>query len=70
MRLTGFAAIEYAEKKNLRLNKHTTPLEGPRSGLTVAEAEALASEDERLIYLDVEERDYYQTAPTSFEPGR
>ena len=43
MRLTGYAAIEFAEKQNLRLSKHPDRLDGPREGLTVAEAEAIAA---------------------------
>lgn len=70
MRLTGFAAIEFAEKQNLLLNKHPTSIDGPRKGLTVAEAEAIASDDESLIYLDVDYQDYYQAAPSSYVPER
>jgi hypothetical protein len=70
MRLTGFAAIEFAEKHNLRLSKHTDPVDGPVEGLTVAEAEAIADEDEGLIYLDVSDREYNDAPPSSFEPDR
>ncbi len=70
MRLTGFAAIEFAEKHNLRLKKHGDPVDGPRGGLTVAEAEAIADEDEGLIYLDVPDSEYYESPPSSFEPDR
>ena len=70
MRLTGFAAIEFAEKHNLRLSKHNDPVDGPVGGLTVAEAQAIADEDEGLIYLDVPEREYYESPPTSFQPDR
>ena len=70
MRLTGFAAIEFAEKQNLTLNKHPSDTDGPRTGLTVAEAEAIATEDESLIYLDVKDEDYYQAAPSSYIPER
>src|SRR4051812_45456426 len=45
MRLTGFAAIEYAEKEGLRLNKAADRIDEERAGLTVAEAEAVAAED-------------------------
>jgi len=70
MRLTGFAAIEYAETHGLTLSKKADRVDGPQTGLTVAEAEALAAEDEGLIYLDVPD-DVYQTAlPTDFEPER
>jgi hypothetical protein len=70
MRLTGFAAIEFAEKHNLRLSKHTDPVDGPVAGLTVAEAEAIADVDEGLIYLDVSDQEYYEAPPTSFDPDR
>jgi len=70
MRLTGFAAIEYAEKHNLRLSKRSDRLDRPAEGLTVPEAEALATEDEGLIYLDVPDDEYRKAAPSSFEPGR
>jgi len=69
MRLTGFPAIEYAEKEGLTLNKHPSGAEGPRIGLTVAQAEAIASEDESLIWLDVADADYYGEQ-TNFEPER
>src|SRR5262249_7125619 len=58
VRLTGLAAIEYAEKKSLTLNKHPDRLEGPRQGLTVPEAVAVAGENPELIWLDIDEDDY------------
>jgi hypothetical protein len=70
MRLTGFAAIEFAEKQGLTLNKKPDDTDGPREGLTVAEAEAIASEDEDLIYLDVPENQYANAPPTDFDPER
>lgn len=70
MRLTGYSAIEYAEKQGLRLNKHPDSISGPRLGLTIAEAEAIAEDDADLIWLDVTEEDYYDGPPTSFEPDR
>lgn len=70
MRLTGFAAIEFAEKHNLTLKKHGDRVDGPDRGLTVAEAEAIADEDESLIYLDVADHEYETAAPTSYEPDR
>jgi hypothetical protein len=70
MRLTGFSAIEYAEKHNLRLRKHGDPVDEPAAGLTVAEAEAIADEDEGLIYLDVPDDVYQRSAPSSFQPDR
>ena len=70
MRLTGFTAIEFAEKHNLRLKKAGDPVDGPATGLTVAEAEAIATDDESLIYLDVADEEYEKAAPTSYEPDR
>ena len=70
MRLTGFDAIEYAEKQGLTLNKHPDALSGARTGLNVPEAAAIASEDQTLIWLDVADEDYYSGPPTSFEPNR
>jgi hypothetical protein len=69
MRLTGFEAIEYAERSGRLLNKHPDPITGPRLGLNVAEAEAVASEDPELIWLDVPDDEYYGE-PGDFEPGR
>jgi hypothetical protein len=70
MRLIGFDAIEFAEKHNLSLNKHGDAVDEPAEGLTVAEAEAIAEEDEDLIYLDVPDDEYAEAPPTSFEPDR
>jgi len=70
MHLTGFSAIEFAEKHNLRLHKRGDAIDGPVPALTVAEAEAIADEDESLIYLDVPDEDYYRAAPSSFGPDR
>jgi hypothetical protein len=70
MRLTGYAAIEFAEKHNLTLSKHGDAVDDPATGLTVAEAEAVAEEDEDLIFLDVPEQEYAVAPPTSFEPER
>src|SRR5438067_2162932 len=57
LRLTGFKAVEYAEKKGLTLNKHPDRIQGPRRGLSIAEGLAIAAEDPALIWLDVEEED-------------
>lgn len=70
LRLTGFSAIEYAEKQGLLLNKHPDRTSGPRTHLSIGEAEAIASEDESLVWLDVAESDYYAETPISFEPER
>jgi hypothetical protein len=69
IRLTGFKAVEYAEKKGLTLNKHPDRIQGPRQGLSVAEGVSIASEDPSLIWLDVDENDY-QDALTTFDPSR
>ncbi len=70
MRLTGFEAIEYAEKQGLGLNKHPDSLSGPRTGLSIGEASAIAVDDPELIWLDVADDDYYCGSPTDFEPER
>jgi hypothetical protein len=70
LRLTGFDAIEFAEKHNLRLKKHGDAVNGASQGRTIAEAEAIAVEDEGLIYLDIPDEQYQKAAPTSFEPDR
>lgn len=70
MRLTGFAAIEFAEKHNLTLKRHGDRIDEPGRGLTIAEAEAIAEEDEALIYLDLPEGEYETAAPSSYEPDR
>jgi len=59
MRLKGFAAIEFAEKEGLRLNKATDKIDDKRTGLTIAEAEAIASEDPELIWVEVPKEEYY-----------
>jgi hypothetical protein len=53
MRLTGFAAIDYAAQEGLPLNTTgLTPAE-ERQGLTLAEAHAIAQDNPQLIYVDV-----------------
>ncbi len=69
MRLTGFEAIAFAELEGLRLNKEADTIDEGRSGLTVAEAEAIASEDPSLIWLEVPDEEYYGEQ-TNMEPGR
>jgi hypothetical protein len=70
MHLTGFQAIEFAEKHNLPLYKKGDRIDEYAEGLTIAEAEAIADEDESLIFLNVPDEDYYGAAPSSFEPER
>jgi hypothetical protein len=69
MRLTGFEAIEYAELEGLPLNKAADAIDEGRGGLTVAEAEAIASEDPNLIWIEVPDEEYYGEQ-TNMEPGR
>jgi hypothetical protein len=59
MRLTGFDAIEYAEKEGLTLHKKADSIDDGADGLTVPEAEAIADEDPDLIWLDVPADEYY-----------
>ena len=68
MRLTGFEAISYAEREGHKLNKAPDRIDEGRTGLTIAEAEAIASEDPNLIYLDIPDHDYYEEK--NMEPGR
>lgn len=49
--LTGYAAITYAESRELRLSKYSDPIEEARDGLTVDEARDVAAEDPSLIYI-------------------
>lgn len=70
MHLTGFSAIEFAEKHNLSLQKRGDRIDPSARDLTVAEAEAIAVEDESLIYLDVPDDQYEKATPTSYEPDR
>lgn len=55
MKLTGYDAIEFAEKEGLSLNKAADQVDPPRSGLTVAEAAAIADADPELIWLEVDD---------------
>lgn len=59
MRLTGFQAIDYAEQEGLPLNKAPDNIDEGRGGLSVAEAEAIASESPELIWIEVPEMEYY-----------
>ncbi len=70
MRLTGFDAIEFAEKHGLRLTRKADRIDEYRSGLTIAEAEAIADEDEDLIFLDIPDEEYANAPPTDFAPER
>jgi hypothetical protein len=68
MRLTGFAAISYAEREGRTLNKAPDRIDDGRTELTVAEAEGIASEDPGLIWFDVPDEDHYEEK--NMEPGR
>jgi hypothetical protein len=54
MILTGHTAIAYAEVERLRLQKFADFGDGPRDGLSVAEARIIAERDPSLIYLDLD----------------
>lgn len=69
MRITGFDAINYAEREGRTLNKLPDSINEGREGLSIAEAEAIASEDPDLIYLDLTEQEYYGH-PRNMEPER
>jgi hypothetical protein len=69
MRLRGFQAIDYAEQEGLTLNKDADRIDDRRTGLTVAEAQAVASEDPNLIWIEVPEMEYYGEQ-RNMEPGR
>jgi hypothetical protein len=68
MRLTGFSAIEFAERAGLTLNKTADRIDDGAEGLSIAEAEAIADDDPELIWLDVDDDEYYGE-PRNMEPG-
>jgi hypothetical protein len=69
MKLTGFDAIAYAEREGLLLNKTADRIDDGRSDLNVAEAEAIASEDPTLIWVEVPDAEYFGE-DRNMEPGR
>jgi hypothetical protein len=69
MRLTGFEAISYAEREGLTLNKAEDVLDEARTGLTVAEAEAIESASPGIIWLEVPDKEY-SSEPRNLEPQR
>ncbi len=69
MRLTGFDAIQFAEQEGLTLNKTGDHIDGPAVGLSIAEAEAIATDSPELIWLEVPDADYYGE-PKNMEPER
>jgi hypothetical protein len=56
MKLRGFEAIEFAEQEGLTLNKDADDVDETASGLTVAEAEAIAVDSPDLIWLSMRSR--------------
>lgn len=68
MRLTGFEAIEYAEKEGLSLNKAADSIDAGAEGLSIAEAAAIADDDPELIWLEVPADEYYGQ-PRNMQPG-
>ena len=69
MRITGFDAISFAEREGLTLNKSADSIDGPADGLTIAEAEAIATIRPDLIWLDVSQADYFGE-PKNMRPSR
>jgi len=70
MRLTGFAAIEYAEKHGRTLTRKADGVDEYKDGLSIAEAAAVADDDEDLIFLDLPDSEYANAPPTDFAPER
>ncbi|HEX7447688.1 MAG TPA: hypothetical protein VF306_09095 [Pirellulales bacterium] len=69
MKLTGFSAIEYAEKEGLKLHKAADRIDDAQCDLTIAEAEAIAAGDPDLIWLEVSDGEYYGE-PRNMQPER
>ena len=69
MKITGFDAIAFAEQEGLTLNKSADSIDGEAAELTIAEAEAIATDRPELIWLEVGEDEYYGE-PRNMEPGR
>jgi DnaK suppressor protein len=68
MRLTGFGAIEFAEKEGLKLNKLGDSIDEAAEGLSIAEAEAIASDNPDLIWLEIASDEY--GVRKNMRPGR
>jgi hypothetical protein len=68
MRLTGFDAIEFAEREGLTLNKSAGRIDEEATDLSIAEAEAIADDDPDSIWLEVPEDEYYGER-RNMEPG-
>ena len=69
MKLTGFDAIAYAEREGLLLHKAADRIDASRHDLSVAEAEAIATEDPDLIWVEVPDAEYFGQE-RNMEPGR
>lgn len=69
MKLTGFSAIEYAEKEGLKLQKAADHIDEAQRNLTIAEAEAIAADDPDIIWLEVPDDEYYGE-PRNMQPER
>jgi hypothetical protein len=69
MKLSGFAAIEFAEKEGYKLDKAANHIDEAQSGLSIAEAEAIATTEPDLIWLEVPD-DVYYGDPKNMEPER
>lgn len=54
-RLTGFAAIDFAERSGATLQKKAEPGAPACGDLTPAEARVIAARDPELIYIDFDE---------------
>jgi hypothetical protein len=69
MLLIGFEAIEFAQQEGFTLNKEGDGIDGPATGLSIAEASAIAVDRPDLIWLEVSESDYFGK-PKNMEPQR
>lgn len=68
LRLTGYEAIEIAEKEGLKLNKLGDSIDDAAHGLSIAEAQAIASDNPELIWLEIAADDY--GVRKNMRPGR
>jgi hypothetical protein len=68
MRLTGFEAISFAEQEGLPLNKLADKIDEAQTGLSIAEAEAIAVDSPELVYLDISDEEY--TGRRNMQPER
>lgn len=68
LKLTGFDAIEFAEKEGFTLNKLSDSIDDAAEDLTIAEAQAIASDNPDLIWLEIASEDY--GVRKNMRPGR